>query len=320
MKHKSIVLHPVSNSKHSKATKMPKSISVDPQNQRARGELTFPTIPIHHYRTSLSEERSIRGDATLLNILRHMLIIREFEMMLGSFKAKGNYEGIGYSYKGPAHLSIGQEGAAVGVGLALAPEDHIFGSHRSHGEFIAKGLSAITKLAEKDLLHIMETHEKGDLLRTVQRVLLSSSSVGLAENFLLFGLLAEIFMKANGFNGGMGGSMHAFFTPFGAYPNNAIVGASAGIATGAALRMKLAASKNISVALSGDGSTGCGPVFEAMNFAAMAHGPVEHPLGRIYAGVAFPCCFASTTISMPSVGKRSAKPWVGTACHASALP
>ena len=249
---------------------MPKSISVDPQNQRRRGELTFPAIPIHHYGTSLSEERNIQGDAALVNILRHMLIIREFEMMLGSFKAKGNYEGIGYSYKGPAHLSIGQEGAAVGVGLALAPEDHIFGSHRSHGEFIAKGLSAITKLAEKDLLYIMETHQKGDLLRTVQRVLPSSSSVGLAENFLLFGLLAEIFMKANGFNGGMGGSMHAFFTPFGAYPNNAIVGASAGIATGAALRMKLAGSKNISVALSGDGSTGCGPVFEAMNFAAMA--------------------------------------------------
>ena len=249
---------------------MPKSISVDPQNQRRRGELTFPAIPIHHYGTSLSEERNIQGDAALVNILRHMLIIREFEMMLGSFKAKGNYEGISYSYKGPAHLSIGQEGAAVGVGLALAPEDHIFGSHRSHGEFIAKGLSAITKLAEKDLLYIMETHQKGDLLRTVQRVLPSSSSVGLAENFLLFGLLAEIFMKANGFNGGMGGSMHAFFTPFGAYPNNAIVGASAGIATGAALRMKLAGSKNISVALSGDGSTGCGPVFEAMNFAAMA--------------------------------------------------
>ena len=249
---------------------MPKSISVDPQNLRRRGELTFPAIPIHHYETSLSEERKVRGDATLVNILRHMLIIREFEMMLGSFKAKGNYEGISYSYKGPAHLSIGQEGAAVGVGLALAPDDHIFGSHRSHGEFIAKGLSAITKLTEKDLLHIMETHQKGDLLRTVQRVLSSSSGVNLAENFLLFGLLAEIFMKANGFNGGMGGSMHAFFTPFGAYPNNAIVGASAGIATGAALRMKLARSKNISVALSGDGSTGCGPVFEAMNFAAMA--------------------------------------------------
>ena len=43
-----------------------------------------------------------------------------------------------------------------------------------------------------------------------------------------------------------------------------------GIATGAALRKKLANEASIAVAMSGDGSTGCGPVFEAMNFAAMA--------------------------------------------------
>ena len=60
------------------------------------------------------------------------------------------------------------------------------------------------------------------------------------------------------------------FPPFGAYPNNAIVGASAGIATGAALRKKLIRSGGIAVANIGDGSTGCGPVWEAMNFAAMA--------------------------------------------------
>ena len=77
-------------------------------------------------------------------------------------------------------------------------------------------------------------------------------------------------MRANGFNGGMGGSMHAFFTPFGAYPNNAIVGASAGIATGAALAKKILPGDGVAVANVGDGSTGCGPVWEAMNFAAMA--------------------------------------------------
>ena len=64
---------------------------------------------------------------------------------------------------------------------------------------------------------------------------------------------SEIFMRATGFNGGMGGSMHAFFPPFGAYPNNAIVGASAGIATGAALRKKLAGEGGIAVAFAGDG-------------------------------------------------------------------
>ena len=249
---------------------MPKSIHVDPEIFKRPGTLKFPAIPLHAYNTQLSAERAARGDQVLIDVLRHMMIVREFESMLGSFKAKGNYQGIAYSYKGPAHLSFGQEGAAVGAALAFAPEDHIFGSHRSHGEFIAKGLSAIAKLAATGLTKIMEGHQNGQLLRTVEKHIPVSAATSMAENFLLFGLLTEIFMKANGFNGGMGGSMHAFFTPFGAYPNNAIVGASAGIATGAALRKKLSGSASIAVALSGDGSTGCGPVFEAMNFAAMA--------------------------------------------------
>ena len=249
---------------------MPKSIHVDPAIFRQPGTLKFPAIPLHAYNTQLSAERAARGDKVLIDVLRHMMIVREFESMLGSFKAKGAYQGIAYSYKGPAHLSIGQEGAAVGAALALAPEDHIFGSHRSHGEIIAKGLSAIAKLEATGLTKIMESHQNGQLLRTVEKHIPVSAATNMAENFLLFGLLSEIFMKANGFNGGMGGSMHAFVTPFGAYPNNAIVGASAGIATGAALRKKLSGSASIAVALSGDGSTGCGPVFEAMNFAAMA--------------------------------------------------
>lgn len=94
----------------------------------------------------------------------------------------------------------------------------------------------------------MAEHEGGALRDTVKTHL--GGSKDLPGNFLLFGLLAEIFMRKNAVNAGMGGSMHAFFPPFGADPNNAIVGASAGTATGAALRRKLA----------GDGSTGCGPV------------------------------------------------------------
>ena len=249
---------------------MPKSIAVDPQVFHQPGTLSFPEIPLHAYKTPFKAERARRGDKVLVDVLRHMMIVREFETMLGSFKAKGSYQGIAYSYKGPAHLSIGQEGAAVGAALSLQPEDHIFGSHRSHGEFIAKGLSAIAKLSAADLTPIMAAHQDGRLLGAVETHIPASATTSLAENFLLFGLLADIFMKANGFNGGMGGSMHAFFTPFGAYPNNAIVGASAGIATGAALRKKLSGSRSIAVALGGDGSTGCGPVFEAMNFAAMA--------------------------------------------------
>jgi 2-oxoisovalerate dehydrogenase E1 component len=248
---------------------MPKEIAVDPEKMFARGKLSFQDIAIRAYDTPFEAERGKRGDAAMRDILRHMMIIREFEQMLGTFKATGAYRGISYSYKGPAHLSIGQEGAAVGAALALEPDDHIFGSHRSHGEFLAKGLSSIAKLDAAALDAIMANYQGGALRDTVAQHL-GGTGKDLAENFLLFGLLAEIFMRANGFNGGMGGSMHAFFPPFGAYPNNAIVGGSAGIATGAALRKKLGQQGGICVANAGDGSTGCGLVWEAMNFASMA--------------------------------------------------
>ena len=249
---------------------MPKSIAVDPVALSHPGALAFPTIPLRAYSKPFAQEREARGDPALRDVLRHMLIVREFESMLASFKANGAYRGVAYVYKGPAHLSIGQEGAAVGQALALSPDDHIFGNHRSHGEFIAKGLAAIQRLDAARLNAIMEAHQGGVPLRIVAKHLPQRDAQGVSENFLLFGLLAEIFMRANGFNGGMGGSMHAFFPPFGTYPNNAIVGASAGIATGAALRKKLSEVPGITLANAGDGSTGCGPVWEAMNFAAMA--------------------------------------------------
>src|SRR5260221_3789826 len=249
---------------------MPKELIVDPQVMRKRGEITFAPVPVHAYARSLAQERERRGDRVLIEVLRHMLIVREFETMLGEFKSRGTYGGIEYAYRGPAHLSLGQEGAAVGAALALRPEDHIFGSHRSHGEFIAKGLSAIERLDQAALRRVMEGHQDGRLLKAVEHHVRPADERSLAESFLLFGLLAETLMRSIGFNGGMGGSMHAFFLPFGAYPNNAIVGASAGIATGAALYKRLARTSGIAVANIGDGASGCGPVWEAMNFASMA--------------------------------------------------
>ena len=53
-------------------------------------------------------------------------------------------------------------------------------------------------------------------------------------DFLLYGMMCETFARENGFNKGLGGSMHAFFTPLGIYPNNAIVGGSGTISVGAA--------------------------------------------------------------------------------------
>jgi 2-oxoisovalerate dehydrogenase E1 component len=249
---------------------MPKQIPVDPQATMVASHLDFPAIPVHAYQTPLARERATRGDRDLITMLRHMVLVREFETMLGSIKATGEYAGIEVKYRGPAHLSIGQEGAAVGGAWGLEPHDHIFGSHRSHGEFIAKALRAIHILPREDLSAAMSDRRHGSLHEATRKHLGGDGERDLAENFALFGLLAEIFMKSNGFNGGMGGSMHAFFTPFGIYPNNAIVGASAGVATGAALYRKLHDSTGITVSNVGDGATGCGLVWEAMNFAAMA--------------------------------------------------
>ena len=54
----------------------------------------------------------------------------------------------------------------------------------------------------------------------------------------MYGITCELFAKDTGFSRGLGGSMHAFFLPFGIYPNNAIVGGSGSIATGVALYKK----------------------------------------------------------------------------------
>ena len=62
-----------------------------------------------------------------------------------------NIMGYPYNHPGPAHLSIGQEAAAVGMAYTLEVDDYIFGSHRSHGEILAKGLSAIHRLDEDTL-------------------------------------------------------------------------------------------------------------------------------------------------------------------------
>jgi 2-oxoisovalerate dehydrogenase E1 component len=188
--------------------------------------------------------------------------------MLDRIKKEGSYEGIEYNHKGPAHLSIGQEASVVGQSLHLSPDDHIFGSHRSHGEIIAKGLSAINKLDDGALSAIMEGYMDGRALRVVERFP-AQEVKGLATDYLLYGALAEIFGRATGFNKGMGGSMHAFFPPFGIMPNNAIVGGSADIAVGGALFKRVNRKPGIVIANIGDASMGCGPVWEAMMFAAM---------------------------------------------------
>lgn len=109
----------------------------------------------------------------------------------------------------------------------------------------------------------------GAPLRVVEKLPGAGTVKQLAINYLIYGTLAEIFGRENGFNKGMGGSMHTFFPPFGIMPNNAIVGGSADIAVGMALFKRVNRRAGIVIANIGDSSMGCGPVWEAMMFAAM---------------------------------------------------
>ncbi len=247
---------------------MPKSLLIDPSDVRARGVLTSPEIPLNAYVPDPAAEAARYGSANLVRMYRDMLIIREFETMLDKIKKEGAYEGIAYNHRGPAHLSIGQESAAVGQAYHLTPDDLIFGSHRSHGEILAKSLSAVHKLGMTELSRIMGGYMGGRVLRAVE-TFSDSTDKNLAIDYTLYGTLAEIFAKATGFNKGLGGSMHAFFPPFGVMPNNAIVGGSADIATGAALFKRVNRKPGIVIANIGDASLGCGPVWEAMVFASM---------------------------------------------------
>lgn len=78
---------------------------------------------------------------TLLSMLKDMLVIRIAEDHIGKAVERG-------LVKTPCHLSIGQEAIAVGISGSLNKGDHVFGTHRSHGHFLAMGGGLYELIAE----------------------------------------------------------------------------------------------------------------------------------------------------------------------------
>lgn len=70
-----------------------------------------------------------------------MLQIRQFELLLEDYNAKGKIYGT-------SHLYIGQEAVAVGIISQLQPSDLVLSTHRNHGHAIAKGLDTKALFAE----------------------------------------------------------------------------------------------------------------------------------------------------------------------------
>jgi pyruvate dehydrogenase E1 component alpha subunit len=87
-------------------------------------------------------------------------------------------------------------------------------------------------------------------------------------------MFCELLGRAEGYCGGKGGSMHIADQANGNLGANAIVGGSAGIATGAALSAKMRGSDEVTVCFFGDGATAQGLLYEAMNMAALWKLPV----------------------------------------------
>lgn len=173
-------------------------------------------------------------------MLEQLIIIRRFEERLLKLSVAGVLHG-------PAHSSIGQDGAAVGAMSVLGSTDKINGTHRMHHQFLAKALNHVRPAGYSPLTQDLPAPMHEVVMRTY----------------------AEILGLTPGYCGGRGGSMHLRYVEAGVYGSNAIVGGNPSHAVGYALADKLKARADISVAFFGDGATQNGASYEAMNLAAL---------------------------------------------------
>ncbi len=218
-------------------------------------------LPGYTYSGTLAQELE-RGRLTpqqALNLFEDMLIIREVEDMIVRLRS-GAYDPLpGYNYRGPTHVSIGQEGTAVGACSVLRVTDRITSTHRGHGDSLAKGCSAIRQMSEEQLRARVPGSTK--------------SGTELLEEVLedhVFRTIAELFGKDDGYCRGRGGGMHIADFRVGHLGANAIVGGGVPIATGAAMALRYLRSSDIVCCFAGDGAYANGVVLESLNFACQA--------------------------------------------------
>src|SRR5262249_31137686 len=114
------------------------------------------------------------------------------------------------------------------------------------------------------------------------------------------GMFAELLGKEAGYCRGKGGSMHIADQDTGNLGANAIVGGSAGIATGAALSAKMRGTDQVAVCFFGDGALGQGLLYESMNMAALWALPVIYVCENNLYGESTPC---GETIARQMLGR-----------------
>ncbi|HYM82844.1 MAG TPA: dehydrogenase E1 component subunit alpha/beta, partial [Candidatus Dormibacteraeota bacterium] len=191
--------------------------------------------------------------------------IREVEEMIVRLRGGGGYEPLpGYDYRGPTHVSIGQEAVSVGGCNAIRPDDELTSSHRGHGDAIAKGFAAIRAMSSEELRERL-AGRPGDGRGTTHEELLEAA---LEEH--VFRVIAELFGKEEGYCRGRGGGMHIGDFSTGHLGANAIVGGSVPIATGAAMAHRYRRDERLVLCMAGDGAYANGVVLESLNWASQA--------------------------------------------------
>ena len=225
-------------------------------------KVIIDSIPAYQYAKSLKEELAGGkiGKDEVLELYESMLVIREFEEMILKCRT-GAYEIISdYDYRGPTHLSIGQEATSAGACSVMAIEDGITSTHRGHGDSIAKGFHAIRRMSDKELKERCPEYSDLKGKKLLEAVM---------EDHI-FKTIAELFGKEEGYGKGRGGGMHIADFRVGHFGANAIVGGGVPIATGVAMTYRLnpARKDNFVATFAGDGAYSNGVVLEALNWAA----------------------------------------------------
>jgi len=72
------------------------------------------------------------NNETLISLFKDMLYIRLVEEKICDIYSE-------QEMRCPVHVSIGQEGTAVGICSTLTKDDYVFSNHRCHGHYLAKG-------------------------------------------------------------------------------------------------------------------------------------------------------------------------------------
>ncbi len=132
------------------------------------------------------------------------------------------------------------------------------------------GLAHLYVGQEAVAVGVCETLRRDDYITSTHR----GHGHCLAKGAKLDGMFAELLGKAAGYCRGKGGSMHIADQDTGNLGANAIVGGSAGIATGAAMSAKMRGSDQVAVCFFGEGALGQGLLYEVMNMAALWQLPV----------------------------------------------